>query len=426
MATANSVSYGLSSAQGSLNKKTNTEVMTAMKTWTDESGWADDTPDIRIKPSSNEMRLIVNVNKEVGVASIAEGDYEAVSDSTTAEEGTLSAIQLNARYSFSLRYQKGFKGKGGEIEQEVRFKAMKKAEAMSRRFGQQFYGFTTATVAVVKTTQSAGAAQADLPLKDPFGNTSLDDTSANALAYLSSLFPAGERVALIRSAAIIEIGLVNGAGTSGDGFLDITFNASCTPTAGDQIVFANAVTSAVIGGTDYNKWPVGLLDATTSTSVHGMSSSSIPGWASYSDTGTGRWSVARQKKMAQKIEQNGGAKANRLLLAQGVERDIEAGESAARRYTSGDSYDLDAAFKAKGFKVLSSPLVPPGVVAMWANSAWTKKFLNDKPAEEGGPDMFDVDKAQDRSIMQASLDFIYFRACTNRGGMGIALTCVEQ
>ena len=186
------------------------------------------------------------------------------------------------------------------------------------------------------------------------------------------------------------------------------------------------MTDATLAGTDYNKWPVGLLDATTSASVHGMASSSIPGWASYQDSGTGRWSVARQKKMAQKIEANGGIKADRLLIAQGVERDIEAGESAARRYTSGDSYDLDASFKAKGFKVLTSPLVPPGVVAMWGNSAWTKKFLNDKPAEEGGPDMFDVDKAQDRSVMQASLDFVYFRACTNRAGMGIALTNTEQ
>jgi hypothetical protein len=150
----------------------------------------------------------------------------------SAEEGTLSAIQLNARYSFSLRYSKGFKGKGGEIEQEVRFKAMKKAEAMSRRFGQQFYGFTTGTVAVVKTTESSGASQANLALKDPFGNSSIDDTSANGLAYLTSLFPIGERIALVRSAAIIEIGVVTGAGSSGDGFLAVTFNASCTPTAG--------------------------------------------------------------------------------------------------------------------------------------------------------------------------------------------------
>lgn len=426
MATGNSVAFGLSSAQTELNKKTNTDVMTAMKTWTDESGWADDTPDIRIKPSSNEMRLIVNVNKEVGVASIAEGGYEAISSSVSAEEGTLSAVQLNARYSFSLRYSKGFRGKGGEIEQEVRFKAMKKAEAMSRRFGQQFYGYTTATVAVVKTTESAGASQANLALKDPFGNTSIDDSSANGLAYLSSLIPAGEVIALVRSTAIVEIGTVTGAGSSGNGFLAVTFNASCTPTAGDLIVFANAVTDATIAGTDYNKWPVGLLDATGSVSVHGMSSASIPGWASYSDTGTGRWSVARQKKMTQKIMSGGGIKADRLLIAEGVERDIEAGESAARRYTSGDSYDLDATFKAKGFKVLTSPLVPPGVVAMWGNSAYTKKFLNDKPAEEGGPDMFDVDKAQDRSIMQASLDFIYYRAVVNRAGMGVALTNAEQ
>lgn len=427
MATANSVAYTLSSAETVLYKKTNTEVMEAMKTFTEEWGFADDTPDIRIAASANEMRLVIDVNHEVNIATIAEGGYEAISTSVAAQNGTFTPSQLNARYSFSTLEEKGWgPAKAGQIENEVIFKAQKKTQALSERFGQQFYGYSTGYVAVVKTTQSAGATQADLPLKDPFNDTGIDDTSANGLAYLSGLFRAGEHIALVRSAAIIEIGVVTGAGSSGNGTLAVTFNASCTPTAGDQIVFANAVTDATLAGTDYNHWPVGYLDATQSASVHGMATSSIPGWASYIDSSGGRWSVAKQKKAMQTIMNNGGAKANRMLMDQGVERDVLAGESAARRYAPSDAYDLDASFKAKGMKLLSTRLTPPGCVGLWANDAFTKKLFNEKPPEQGGPDLFSIDKVQDRGLLQASLDFIYSRVTTNRAAMSLATGLTQQ
>ena len=427
MATPNSVAYTLSSAETVLYKKTNTDVMEALKSFTEEYGWADDTPDIRIKASANEMRLVVDVNHEVNVASIAEGGYEAVATSVAAQNGTLSPIQMNARYSFSTLEQKGWgPDKAGQIENEIKFKAVKKTQALGERFGQQFYGYTTATVAVVLTTGGASATQTNIALKDPYGDTGIDDTSANGLAYLSGLFRAGDHVALIRSAAIVEIGVVVGAGSSGNGFLSVTFNASCTPTAGDQIVFANAVTDATIAGTDYNKWVVGYLDATQSSSVHGMASSSIPGWASNLDTTGGRWSVAKQKKGIQQCKNNGGVDVNRMIMDQGVMRDVLAGESAARRYSPSDTYDLDGDYKAKNMKVLSSRLTPPGIVGMYGNKCWTKKLLNEKPPEQGGPDLFSIDKVQDRGLFQASLDFIYLRAVTNRAGMFLATGLTQQ
>ena len=427
MATGTTAAYTLSSAETVLYKKTNTDIMEAMKSFTEEYEWADDTPDIRIVASANEMRLVIDVNHEVGVASIAEGGYEAVAQSVAAQNGTLSPIQVNARYSFSTLEQKGWgPAKAGQIENEIKFKAMKKTQAIAETFGMQFYGYTTATVAVVLTTQGAGATTANIPLKDPYGDTGIDDTSTNGLAYLSGLFRTNQRIALVRSAAIIEIGQVTGAGSGGSGTIAVTWNASCTPTAGDQIVFANAVTDATLAGTDYNKWVVGYLDATQSSSVHGMATSSIPGWASNLDTAGGRWSVARQKKAAQQCMNNGGVKVDRMLMDQGVGRDVVAGESAARRYSPSDVYDLDADFKAKGVKVLSSRLTPPGMVGMYGNKCWTKKLLNEKPPEQGGPDLFSIDKVQDRGLLQASIDFIYFRAVTNRAGMFLALGNTQQ
>lgn len=429
MATANTAAYTLSSAETALYKKTNTDVFEAMKSYTEEFGWLDDIPDIRLIPSANEMRLVIDVNHESNIASIAEGGYEALATSVDAENGTLTPIQMNGRFSFSTLYEKGWNGKGGaagQIMKEINFKAMKKTQALGEQFGQFFYGYSTATVAVVKTTQGAGATTANLDLKDPYGDTGIDDTSANGLAYLSLLFRTGQHIALVRSAAIIEIGVVTGAGSSGNGFIAVTWNASCTPTAGDQIVVAAAVTDATLGGTSYNKALVGYLDATQSASVHGIATSSVPGWASYIDSTSGRWSVARQKKMLQKLMNNGGVKGNRMLLDQGVDRDIEAGESAARRYTPSDTYDLDANFKAKGMRILSSQFVPPGVVGIYNDRAWQRKLMNVKPDEQGGPDLFDLDKVQDRGLQQASLDFILFLATTNRAGMGLAYANTQQ
>jgi len=429
MATGNTPAYTLSSAQTAIYKKTNTDVMEAIKAFTEEYAWADDTPDERIIPSANEMRLVVDVNYETGVASIPEGGYEAEATSVAAQVGTFSPVQLNARYSFSLLYQDGWnkgQGKAGQIESQVRFQALKKMQAVQERFGQQFYGFSTGTLAIVKTTQGASATQTDLPLKDAFGTTLVGSTSANQLAYLSGLFRPGEGVALVRSGSIVEFGTVIGAGTSGNGFINVTFNASCTPTAGDLIVIANAVTDATLAGTDYNKWCVGLFDATTSASVHGLATSTAANWASYQDSTGGRWSFAKQQKMINQLMNNGGVTMDRMVMSQGVWRDVVAGEGTALRYGNGDTFDYDWSFRAKGTKIMSSRLSPPGTIFGWNKKVFTKKMLSDKPPAEGGPDIFSVDKVQDRSLVQASLNFIYFRACTNRAGMGVATGLTEQ
>lgn len=429
MATGNTPAYTLSSAETAIYKKTNTDVMEAIKAFTEEYAWADDTPDLRITPSANEMRLVLDVNYESGVASIPEGGYEAEATSVAAQVGTLTPIQLNARYSFSILYQDGWNngaGKQGQIENQVRFQALKKMQAVQERFGQQFYGFSTGTAAQVHTTGSANATQTNIRLKNAYGTTLIAGDTTNGAAYLTGLFRPGDGIALIRSAAIVEFGYVVGPGSSGNGYLSAVFNASVTPTADDIIVFANAVTDATLAGTDYNRWPTGLLDQTTSASLHGLATSTSANWAAYQDTTGGRWSVAKQQKMIQTIMNNGGVKMNRMVMAQGVMRDVEAGESAARRYSPSDAYDLDAKFKAKSVQVLDSRLSPPGIVFGWNDKVSTKKMLSDKPPAEGGPDIFSTDKVQDRSLVQASLNFIYFRACTNRAGMAIASGLTEQ
>ncbi len=429
MATGNSASFTLTSAETALYKKTNTAVKSAIKAFTEEWSWADDTPDERIIPSANEMRLVVDTDFEKGVASIPEGGYEALASSVSPRNGTFSPIQLNIRYSFSLLYQDGYnrgQGKQGQIENQIRYQALKKMQALQETFGQQFYGFTTGTKAVVAATGSSSATQGNIQLKDAFGTTLISSSTANGKAYLDGLFRAGDGVALVRSGAIVEFGTVVGLGSSGSGYLSVNFNAACTPTAGDLIVAANAVTDATLAGTDYNKWVVGLLDATTSASVHGLATSAAPNWASYQDSTGGRWSYAKQQKAINQVMNNGGVEVNRMVMAQGVYRDVVAGEGSALRYASGDAFDFDWSFKAKGVKIMSSRLSPNGTVFGWNNAVFTKKLLSDKPPAEGGPDFFSLDKVQDRSLVQASMNFIYFRCTTNRAGMFIASNLTEQ
>lgn len=427
MATGFSPSYTASSALTDLYKKTNTAVMQAIKTRTEENDWFDDVPDEDIILSANEMRLVLDVNHEVGVAMIPEGGYEAVLSSVAPENGTFTPVQMNARYSFSLRYQNGWnnKGKAGQIMNQNRYQAMKKAEAIGELIGLQTYGFTTGTIAVVAATGASSATQTNIQLKNAFGTSLIAGSSAAEREYISQLLRPGEGVALIRGGNLVEFGTYNGKGTSGDGYADITFTSAITPTLDDLLVKANAVTDATISATDVNRWPVGLFDATTSASVHGLATSSAPNWASYQDSTGGRWSYAKQEKMFNEIFNRGGVQADRIIWSQGVRRDVIAGERAALRYES-SAFDFDGKFKTTGIKYLTSRLAPVGTVFAYANDVYRKRLLSDKPAPDGTPSMFSLDKVQDRNSMAASIDFMYFRCVNNRGGMAVATGLTEQ
>jgi hypothetical protein len=99
--------------------------------------------------------------------------------------------------------------------------------------------------------------------------------------YLSFLFPLNNRIALIRSGSLVEFGTVTASpsATSGQGYIDVTFTSSITPTAGDLIVSANADADITITGTDYNQWPLGFTDILLSDSVEGQTTTSYPKWA---------------------------------------------------------------------------------------------------------------------------------------------------
>ena len=412
-----------------LHKKTNTEVMVGLKRKTEELSWFDDLPDLKLIPSGNEMRLVLDVTYQPDTAAmIPDGGYEAVQTTQAPSHGTVSFVQMNARYSFSTLYQ-AFekKGRAGMIQKNVTYSAVKAIENFARKIGLQTYGSSTGTKAVVKTTGSAGAVQTGIALKNAFGSSLVPGSASADQTYLSSIFRVGDPVAIIRASAIVEFGTVVASPSTGSGvgFIDITFNSSITPTANDLIVAAAAVTGNTIAETDTGRWPVGMFDVIGSGALHGLSGTGNQWNVGYSDTTGGRMSFVRKEALANALWNQGGVKMNRMIWSQGVRRDAIAGERGSMVYES-SSTNLDGDIGVKGVKDYTSVLAPTGLVFGWNNEVLTKKALSDLPDYESGPSIFELDKIQDKGAYSASFNYVYLKACTNRSGVGYLSSLQEQ
>ena len=412
-----------------LYKKTNTDVMVGLKRKTEEYDLFDDLPDLRITPSQNEMRLVLDVIYQPDTtAMIPEAGYEAQTTTQAPTHGAVSFVQMNARYSFSTLYQAyQKKGKAGLIQEQTLFQSIKAIEQFARKIGLQTYGFSTGTKAVVAATGSGGTTQNGIQLKNAFGSSLVPGSATADKTYLSFLFRVGDPIALLRTGSLIEFGTVTASPSvgSGVGFIDATFNSSITPTLGDLIVNAAAVTDATLTGTDQNRWPVGMFDITTSASLHGLSGTGNQWNAGFSDTTGGRMSFSRIEQGANGIMNQGGVKANRIIWSQGVRRDVISGERGQMVYDSA-RFNLDGDVGRAGVKDFTSVLVPTGMCWLYNSQAIQKKVLSDKPDAEGGPSIFTLDKAQDRGAYVASFDFVYLRACVNRAATGYWSSLQEQ
>ena len=414
----------------SLYKKTNTAVKVALKRKTEEYDWFDDYPDELITPSGNEMRIVLDVMYQPDTtAMIPDGGWEAQLTTTPPQNGTFTFVQANFRYSFTTLEQAFDKrGRAGMIQQQTLYSAIKCVENFARKIGKQTYGFSTGTVAVVKTTASAGTTQNGLAIQNGYGSTLIPGGTVPGNTYLSNLFRNGDPIALIRGGALIEFGTVSASPSvaSGVGFIDAVFASSITPTANDLIVPAAAVIDATLTGTDQNRWPVGFLDGLTSPQVHGLATATAPNWkAGLAYTAGGRFSYQLQELLINSLWNNGGVKMNRLIMSQGVRRDVIAGERAALRYDS-TKFNLNGDIASDGIKYMTSVLAPPGMVIGWNNDCIGQKLLSDKPDYEGGPSMFDLDKVQDRGAYAASYNFVYARIWTNRAGTGYLANLTES
>jgi hypothetical protein len=361
----------------------------------------DEIPDYDIKLSAREMTVPIDLNGAGRSAYIPEGGLEKNPVTPNLEELTLTWANLNERWLTTLtaKYLDN-KAQAGMVIRQLRLQAMKALEAISNSVSWDFYGFSTGYA--TQTTTVATQASGTYTLANAFGISAL-----GGAAYLASMYTVYDRVALIRAGALVAnaIGQITAVDTT-NGTITVTWNGSVTSASGDNIVFANSVENTTIAGTDYNLKPVGLLDAMTSSSVHGLANT-VTNWNPALTSATaGRFSGLKIRKARQAIGNTGNGKADLVIWSQGVENDTIEAERALSRFDSTFGMELDGSVKAKGITFFSSRKVPPGYAFILDKSAMGKYTLLPKP-DAGVPAWNDGDKMENRNALQFSVDFPY-------------------
>jgi hypothetical protein len=393
-------------------KKMQGKLLVGFNAKCEEYALARDLDEFEIAPSAREVTTPIDIVRQGGGASIPEGGKEAFPYTAAPNELTFTWINENYRFTISLTSQYlDRKSKDTQIVRQVKYQSRKMLEAFVNRVGRQFYGYSSGTVCETSTnaTQSSGT----YTLQDAYGEADLDNA-----AFLSGFFQVSDRVALVRSGALVAnaIGDVTAVGS---GTIDVTWNGSVDADADDIVVFANSIENTTLAsGTDHNKWPVGLLDMANTASVHGLSSATAALWDAYRDTSGGRFDFAKLRAGQYKIQNNGGGKANLLIVPNGVETDMTLQGLSAMRFSDSMNLEFDGATKIKGVKLFTSRKVPNSRAWLLDDSALRRWSLVPAPNESGEmPEGFNSnsDKLQDQNAEVVSFDYPYAFVCVNRG-----------
>jgi hypothetical protein len=381
----------------------------------------DEIPDYDITLSAREMTAPADLYGAGHSAMIPEGGLEKNPVTPPLDEVTLTWANLNERWMTTLtsRYLDS-KAQAGMVIRQLRYQAMKALEAISNTVGWQFYGFSTGVACQTTTvaTQASGA----YTLANAFGIAGLGGAS-----YLASMFTIYDRVALIRTGALVTnaIGQIT-AVDAVNGTITVTWLGAVTSASGDNIVFANSVENTTIAGTDYNLCPVGLLDASTSTSVHGLSGGTVANWnVALASTTAGRFSGLKLRKAKQAIQNFGNGKPDLVIWSQGVMNDTIEAERALSRFDSTFGMELDGSVKSKGIEFFSSRKTPPGYAWVMDRDAMGKYTLLPKP-DAAAPPWSDGDKMENRNALQFSIDFPYAYVWKSRRKLAYYSNQTEQ
>ena len=269
--TSGSTTYG-----ARLQKKVQGNLLKGFQTRCEEFGWVKNLKEFDLNFSAREVTTPIDITNQPQGAFIPEGGYESSPITAAPQELTFTWANYNARFSLTNTAQYiDQKNRQVQIVRQLKYQAMKQAEGMANRVGTAFYGYSTGYLA--QTSTNAAQSSGTYTLINAFGDAT---TNVDTAAYLAGLFQIGDRVALIRSAALVTnaIGEIT-AKSAANGTIDITWAGSVDSDANDYVVLANSVENATIAGTDYNKAPVGLLEMTHTASVHGLSGSTYPNWS---------------------------------------------------------------------------------------------------------------------------------------------------
>jgi hypothetical protein len=419
VATYNLFTSGSATYGQKLHKKIQGNLLKGFQTKSEEWAWAKQLKEFDVDFSAREVSAPVDITGSPMGGFIAEGGYESNPYTAAPQELTFTWSNYNARFSFTVTSKLiDQKARQSQIIRQLKYQTMKLTEGMAKRVGISFYGVTSGILA--DTSTNATNATQTIVLEDAFGIAGNDNA-----AYLDSLFAVGDRIALLTGGALIDTTNSFGeitAKTPATPSLTVTMSGSCDVDANDNIVLANSVGNTLIGDTEYNLAPHGLIDMVSTASVHGLSSASYANWDSaLDDTSGGRFTAVRLMYAQHEIANKGGGKADTLVVDQGVLRDMYAQERAALRFGSPDELDFSGGLKAKGFKILSTRKCPPGYAFVLDSDSMKRWTLVDMPGEDGPPvpgyGDESIDKLEDRNAFVYSFDFPYSWVCTNRANI---------
>jgi len=374
-------------------------------------------PNHRIDWSAREITHPVDLHAGAGVAAIGWSGWEARPSSPPVEEITLTFNHYQKRFDVGiLQHWIEQRTPGAQVESQMRYQALAAWRTLRIALAEMFYGFSTAVRAVVHDPDgNLGAAQQHtLALRNAYGTSSVPGATAAERALIASLFKvdsehSADRIALIRGGMLVApaYGRIVAKNPSTPSITVDWGGVTVQPQDGDEIVLANAVEPTLtLDSTMYNRGLVGLLEAMTGTSVHGLSRSAVPAWApSFADTSGGRFSAVRFWRMRDAVQNNGpdGADINVVYISQGVYRDLMASERAALRHLSGEGMSIDGSIKSQGVKWYRNKRMLPGWVV--AGDIRTLRKMQLLPEPGRSVPWGAGEKIPDRSARVFSLDF---------------------
>lgn len=363
--------------------------------------------DYKIDISAREITVPLDINEGAGIASIDEGALEAVPSSPNVEELTLNYVLFSGRFTASVTAQLlDTYQRAAELKRQMVYQGQKKLQDLARHWGDYFYGLSTGVLC--QTSTAATQVSGTYTLTNGYGQSSISNA-----ALIADKFKVGDRVALIRSSALVTnaIGTVT-AVTPATPSIAITWNGSVTSMANDNVVKANSMENTTLVGTDFNRGMTGLIDMSLTASVHNLSSGSVPNWsAAYSKTTSGRFSSTEFIRGKQEIAFQGGGKADRIIMAPGVYRDAIALQGGVLRFNDPLALEMDADLKTNGVKLFQSKRAPSSWVFMYDSNSIRKLDIMPKP---DAPTWGDAVRLIDNSGYVVPISLLTQLVCLNR------------
>ena len=394
-------------------------VVVAFQFGVEEWDWLQKLKKFDVDWSAREITVELDLNDDINTASIPEGGFEAVPSSQTTVTATVTWILLNKRFTQSrtAQYITEQQGTRGQLQSQLGFQSAKAVQGIRRKIGDMFYGFSTGTQAIITSASNEDLTIQDMYSVSGLGATTSPDGVTASNRITGDLFRVGERIAVLTSLATFRaISSVSAIGTTSTLKTVATIASAAT---GDLIVFGNNLeNTTTAGGTERNLNLVGLLDGMTSTSVHSVSATSFPRWATaINNSAGGRFTTTKYQKLRDSIYNNGGGEMDLVIMSDGVYRDVVAQQAAGIRFADPFNLELDGEVKIKGVQLVHSRRVPDGFVfGLVKKNSVNKMSLLPDPEKLSQSDGY---KLQDLSGNVFPVDYPCAMVWTNRKNSGL-------